>query len=174
MQKSLYAASLLALVFSVNVSAGPAKTLVVEEKIELNAPADKVWALVGNFGDLAAWHPALSKSETSSGTNNKPGAVRDLTLKGGGKIAEKLHAYSAKNMSYKYGIIEGPVPFSHYVSIISVKSAGAGKSIVIWKGTFKRQDTGDTPAAGQDDETAVKAVTGAYKGTLENLKKIVE
>ena len=34
---------------------GPSRQKVVE-KIEIDAPADKVWAIVGNFQDMS-WHP---------------------------------------------------------------------------------------------------------------------
>ena len=65
MHKSISSAiALLAMAFSVNVFADAAKTLVVNEKIEVNAPADAVWAKVNNFGDLGAWHPAVTKTES--------------------------------------------------------------------------------------------------------------
>ena len=100
--------------------------------------------------------------------------MRVLTLQDGGKITEKLRAYSDKKMAYEYGIVEGVLPVSHYVSTIAVKSVGKDKSVVTWKGHFKRKDTAATPAAGQDDGTAVKTITSVYKGGLENLKKLVE
>ena len=174
MQKSLSLVALLAMAFSVNVFAAPAKTLLVKESVELNAPADVVWAKVNNFGDLGAWHPAVAKTEITAGTNNEKGAVRVLTLQDGGKITEKLHAYNGKKMSYEYEIVEGVLPVSHYVSTISVKAHGKDKSVVVWVGHFKRKDTAVTPTAGQDDETAVKTITGVYKGGLDNLKKLVE
>lgn len=174
MQKSLYAVAIMALAFSVNVFAAPAKKLAVVEKIELNAPADVVWAKSNNFGDLGAWHPAVAKTEITAGTNNQKDAVRVLTLQDGGKVTEKLHAYSGKKMSYTYEIVEGVLPVSHYVSTITVKAAGKDKSVVVWTGHFKRKDTAATPAAGQDDETAVKTITSVYKGGLDNLKKLVE
>ena len=47
-----------------------AANLAVEEKVTINAPAEKVWAKVANFGDLGAFHPAVAKTEIKSGTNN--------------------------------------------------------------------------------------------------------
>jgi len=57
---------------------------------------------------------------------------------------------------------------------VSVKPQGKDKTLVVWSGTFKRKDTSATPAAGQDDETAVKTMTGVYRAGLDNLKKISE
>ena len=57
------------------------------ETVEINAPADKVWAVIGNFQDMS-WHPAVAKLEGSGG--NDANATRTLTLTSGGTIDEKL------------------------------------------------------------------------------------
>jgi mxaD protein len=159
---------------SFGVFAADAKVLKVEEKIEINAPAQKVWSAVNNFGDLGAWHPAVAKTEIKSGTNNRPGAVRELTLKDGGKITEKLRRYNDKKMMYEYTILDGVLPVNHYVSDLAVQPEGEAKTLVTWKGSFKRKDLSAAPAAGQDDDSAVKTITGVYRGGLDNLKKITE
>ena len=173
MKYSLLLSSLL-LGLSTNSFAAEAKTLKVQEEVVINAPASKVWDKASNFGDLGAWHPAVKKTDIESGTNNKKGAVRLLTLQDGGTIKEKLLAYNPKSMSYKYSILEGVLPVSSYVSTVTVKSQGENKTLVIWKGSFKRKDTSANPAAGQGDEDAVKTITGVYRGGLDNLKKISE
>ena len=173
MKYSLLLSSLL-LGLSTNSFAAEAKTLKVQEEVVINAPASKVWDKASNFGDLGAWHPAVKKTDIESGTNNKKGAVRLLTLQDGGTIKEKLLAYNPKSMSYKYSILEGVLPVSSYVSTVTVKSQGENKTLVVWKGSFKRKDTSANPAAGQGDEDAVKTITGVYRGGLDNLKKISE
>ena len=174
MYKSLSVVSILALAFSFNAFADSAKVLKVSEKIEINASADTVWAKSGNYGDLGAFHPAVAKTEIASGTNNKKGAVRVLTLQDGGKITERLTAYQGKKMSYSYVITESVLPVSNYSATITVKSLGEGKSEVLWNASFKRKNLSDAPASGQDDEAAVKTITGVFKGGLDNLKKITE
>lgn len=157
-----------------NVSADEAKSLSAHEEVTINAPAAKVWERVSNFNDLGAWHPAVKTTEIVTGSNNKVGAERLLTLQDGGTIKEKLLAYNTKAKTFKYTIIEGVLPVSSYVSSVTVKSAGKDKSRVVWNGTFKRKDTSSTPAEGQDDATAVKVITSVYRGGLDNLKKISE
>ena len=159
---------------TLNAFADEAKSLSAHEEVTINAPATKVWSTVSNFNDLGAWHPAVKTTEIVSGTNNKVGAERLLTLQDGGTIKEKLLAYSAKKHIFKYSIIEGVLPVSSYVSTVSVKAQGKDKTLVVWTGTFKRKDTAATPAAGQDDEAAVKTMTSVYRGGLDNLKKILE
>lgn len=174
MKYKILLASLLSVSAAFNAFAGDAKKLSAHEEVTINAPAEKVWSTVSNFNDLGAWHPAVKKTEIVSGTNNKVGAERLLTLQDDGTIKEKLLAYSAKKHSFKYSIIEGVLPVSNYVSTVSVKPQGKDKTLVVWSGTFKRKDTSATPAAGQDDETAVKTMTGVYRAGLDNLKKISE
>jgi mxaD protein len=173
MKYKLLLAALLA-TSALNAFADEAKSLSAHEEVTINAPAEKVWTKVSNFNDLGAWHPAVKNTEIVSGTNNKVGAERLLTLQDGGTIKEKLLAYSAKKQSFKYSIIEGVLPVSSYVSTVSVKAQGKDKTLVVWNGTFKRKDTSATPAAGQDDEAAVKTMTSVYRGGLDNLKKISE
>ncbi len=173
MKYGLLLASLL-LGSTLNAFADEAKSLSAHEEVTINAPATKVWSTVSNFNDLGAWHPAVKSTEIVSGTNNKVGAERLLTLQDGGTIKEKLLAYSAKKHSFKYSIIEGVLSVSSYVSTVSVKAQGKDKTLVVWTGTFKRKDTAATPAAGQDDESAVKTMTSVYRGGLDNLKKISE
>jgi mxaD protein len=173
MKYNLLLASLLVST-AFNAFADEAKSLSAHEEVTINAPVAKVWTTVSNFNDLGAWHPAIKKTEIVSGTNNKVGAERLLTLQDGGTIKEKLLAYSAKTHSFKYSIIEGVLPVSSYLSTVSIKAQGKDKTLVVWTGTFKRKDTAVTPAAGQDDETAVKTMTSVYRGGLDNLKKISE
>ena len=174
MKKTLLAIIAVVLSLPIAAFAGNAKTLKVVEKIEINAPANVVWAKVDDFGDLGEWHPAVKKTEIVNGKNNVKGAVRVLTLQDGGTIKEKLRSYSAKGMTFEYEILEGVLPVSSYVSSVTVKGVKGGVTTVVWKGHFKRKDTSANPAAGQDDAAAVKTITSVYKAGLDNLKKISE
>ncbi len=150
-----------------------ANKLTVEEHVAVSAPADAVWAKINNFGDLGAWHPAVAKTEIISGVNNKPDAIRLLTLQDGGTIKEMLTSYSNASMTYSYVIKEGVLPVSDYSSTIQVKPTATG-SEVIWVGHFKRKDLSANPAKGQDDEAAIGVAHAVYRGGLDNLKKMME
>jgi mxaD protein len=139
-----------------------------------DASASKVWDAAKDFDGLAKWHPALASDEIVEGTNNKVGAVRVLTLKGGGTVKEKLLAFNAAGHSYKYAIVESVLPVSDYTSTFTVKSLGKGKSSVTWSGRFKRKNVGDNPGDKENDKAATDTVEGVYQSGLDNLKKIVE
>lgn len=151
-----------------------ASVLKVSKEVTVDAPADQVWEKVKNFDGLGTWHPAVEKDELVSGKNNEVGAVRLLTLKGGGTIKEKLLAFDPKHHTFKYSILEGVLPVSDYTSTVSVASAGKGKSTVTWSGSFKRKDTSDKPAADADDATATKTMGGVYQAGLDNLKTMMD
>jgi mxaD protein len=148
--------------------------LSASKSIDIDAPAAKVWAATKDFNGLNTWHPAVATDEIVEGKNNAVGAVRLLTLKGGGTIKEKLLSYDDAGRSFKYAIVEGVLPVSGYTSTFVVKSAGSGKSTVTWSGHFKRKNVGDNPADGENDKTAVDTINGVYQGGLDNLKKMLE
>jgi Polyketide cyclase / dehydrase and lipid transport len=151
-----------------------AKLLRVHKTVSIDASADKVWDAAKNFDGLNTWHPAVATDEIVSGTNNKAGAVRLLTLKGGGTIKEQLISFDSKGRKFRYRILESVLPVSDYTSTFTVKSTGRNKSQATWAGWFKRKDTGAHPSAKEDDKTAIDTISGVYQSGLDNLKKIAE
>jgi carbon monoxide dehydrogenase subunit G len=144
----------------------------VSEKISINAPADAVWARIRNFDALKDWHPAVAESPADKG--NAEGSVRQLKLKGGGALTETLEAYDDAKKKYSYRAKDGgALPVTNYTSTISVMAEGSG-SVVEWRGAFYRGYPNNDPPPDQNDEAAVKAVTGVYQAGLANLKKLAE
>jgi len=149
------------------------KTLKVVKTVNIQAPVDKVWNTLKDFDSLNKWHPGFAKDEIVKGDNNKPAAVRKLTIKDGPSFTEELLAFDEATHSYRYRIIESPLPLRDYVSHISVKPDGKGGSKVTWSGTFKRKSTSETPPEAENDDAAVKLITSVYEGGLANLKKML-
>jgi carbon monoxide dehydrogenase subunit G len=150
---------------------GPTRQKVVE-KIAIDAPADKVWAIVKDFDALAKWHPAVEASPADKG--NAEGSVRNLKIKGGGALVETLEKFDDAGKRYSYRAKDGgALPVTNYTSTITVSGDGA-KSSVEWRGAFYRGFPNNDPPPDQNDEAAVKAVTGVYKSGLDNLKKLAE
>jgi mxaD protein len=149
------------------------KTLKVVKTADIQAPVEKVWNAIKDFDSLNKWHPTFVKDEIVKGDNNKPGAVRKLTIKDGPSFTEELLAFDEATHSYRYRIIESPLPLRDYVSHISVKPGPKGGSHVTWSGTFKRKSTADSPPEAENDDAATKLITGVYEGGLANLKKML-
>ncbi len=145
----------------------------IEKSIVIKAAPAKVWAMVKDFGNLQKWHPAIATTKLEKKGEE---TFRTLTLKDGGEIYEKLRTADDATMKLKYEIVSGVAPVADYNSVMTVTAGpGAGESTVTWVGRFYRTYKLNPPIpAGQDDETAVKFVTGVYDSGLANLKKVQE
>ncbi len=151
---------------------GPTRQKVVEQ-ISINTPATAVWARIRNFDALKAWHPAVADSPADKG--NDEGSVRILKLQGGGALTEVLESHDDGRMRYTYRAKDGgALPVTNYTSTISVKPDGDAKCTVEWRGAFYRAYPNNDPPPEQNDEAAVKAVTGVYQAGLAHLKTLAE
>jgi hypothetical protein len=152
---------------------GPTRQKVVES-IDVDAPAEQVWALVGDFAaGWPKWHPAIESSTADWG--NVVGSLRHLSIKGGSFLDEELEGYEPATMSLKYRVKAGnALPVTNYSSTIKVSSIGPGKCSVEWRGAFYRGFPNNNPPPDRNDEAALAAVTGVYRSGLANLKAVVE
>lgn len=151
---------------------GPSRQKVIET-IDINAPVDKVWAVVGNFQD-GSWIPVVAKTEGKGG--NDVNATRTLTLKSGGTIDEMLDKYDAEEHTLGYEITKVDVkvlPINDYSSHITL-TANGDKTTVEWKGAFYRGYMLNDPPPELTDEVALKAITDLYTSSLAALKKKIE
>ncbi|MGZ8153331.1 MAG: SRPBCC family protein [Methylovulum sp.] len=185
MKKIAFISTLLFLFTAVANAHGPVRQKA-EEEITINAPAEKVWSIIKDYGDMS-WLPAI-KSATVEG-DNKKGAIRVLTLKDGGTITEELKKYDDANMSYAYkitdmstaktithaGVEENvPVlPVDNYAASIEVEAKG-DTSVVSWKAGYYRAYMNNNPPEEMNEEAANSAVNTILKSGLTNLKALAE
>ena len=152
---------------ALSAATGLAHAAKVSETVVVDAAPDAVWKIVGDFGGLPGWHPAVAKVEIIKGSNNTPGAVRDITTKDNAKLVETLLAYNGKAHSMKYRIDQSPLPVAGYVSHFKVTPAGQGSRIT-WSSTFS------VPAAarkdGVTDAKAKEIVAGMYTSGFDGIK----
>ena len=150
----------------------------VEKSITIKADPAKVWAIVKDFGNIHKWHPgvASTKLEQKKDDNGDMATFSTLTFKDGGSVFEKLRSADDATMKLKYEIVTGTLPLTDYNSTITVsKGENPGETNVVWVGRFYRLYKLNPPIpAGQDDETAIKAITGFFDSGLANLKKVAE
>ena len=129
---------------------------VVAETVDLPAPPDQVWALVGPFGGM--WHPLIAKVVlTGTGT----GQLRSIETVDGKQIIERLEAMDDALRSYRYGGVTG-IQASDYTGTLSVSPSGAGCSVQ-WRVQYL--------ADGQPDIIIKTIVSTLQKVGLGSLKK---
>ena len=171
--KCLAAISLAASTFPVFADA---QDLNIFHTVTINAPADEVWAMIGDFGGIQRWAPGTESSRLILRDRNETGAIRLLRRRGDGtQVTEKLLDYDPYNRRMAYTYVDGVVRAADYYSEVVVKDADAGRAVVEWRGRFKRLAYWtDNPPAGQDDKAALDFLNGAFKSGLDNLKKTLE
>lgn len=186
MKKITLFVSVLLFFFTAIASAhGPVRQKA-EEKIIISAPAEKVWALIKEYGDMS-WHPDIFNTTVKGG--NTKGAIRVLTLKDGGTITEELKKYDDAKMSYAYKITEmsssktithagaeekvPALPVNDYAASIELADKG-GKTEVIWKAGYYRAYMNNNPPEEMNEDAANTAVKAVLETGLINLKKLAE
>ena len=153
---------------------GPARVKIVEQ-IEVNAPPEKVWAIISDFCSIKDWHPGITACESDNGT--QPDSIRTITVEGGEQLKEKLVKHEPDRYMQQYMMMEPNekvFPINTHGATITVKEGENGGSIVEWKGAFYRLFPGTNPPPDQTDEAGKEALTKIYRAGLENIKKLAE
>ncbi|CAB3746961.1 SRPBCC family protein [Paraburkholderia humisilvae] len=90
------------------------------DSVELGAPPDRVWQLIGGFHSLPDWLPYIASSAMSEG-----GRVRTLRSAANEVIVERLESFDNRNRSYSYSFLASPFPASDYLATLSVRHASS-------------------------------------------------
>ncbi len=167
MKKNIVAWSLAAGALALGAQVATAASLVSARKLELNVDEAKVeqerkdlWAKVGGWCTIKEWHPAVAECEETKEGND---TFRTLTLKDGGKIKEKLVDTGAT--SYRYEIVESPLPVKNYEAQFSVTpdDDDLDEINVGWSATYD-------PADGKEAKEARSVIDGIFKDGIDSIK----
>lgn len=146
----------------------------VDESIVIAADPKAVWAVAGQFGDIANWHPDVISATVKGG--NAPGAEREITLKGG-VLKEGLDEIDPGAFKLSYRMSDpnlDAMPVSSYSVTFTIRPAAGGGSEVAWYGRLYRGYTGNDPPETLDDDAARAAMSAFLRDGLQGLKKKVE
>jgi hypothetical protein len=147
----------------------------VVETIDIAAPPEKVWAVVGDFADVS-WRPEIERAEAQGGDVPET-ATRRLYYKRGGSLDERLVQYDGGAMSLRYIIERADInvlPVGNLSATLTVRGLASGGSRVEWKSRFYRAFPGGNPPEQFTDEVAIDAVTRIFKAGLASLKAKLE
>lgn len=135
-------------------AASPASAASVARTIDVPASADRVWSTVGDFCDIAKWHPAIA----SCGLDGKTPPTRILKTKDGATFVERQTRRSDRARLYSYTFLQSPLPVTGYRSTLRVTPRGPDASTLSWNGTY-------APDKGHEREAA-KALLAIYDSGL--------
>jgi mxaD protein len=171
MKKTL--AFLAAILFTFSIFAHGPTPQKVQKSITISASPEEVWEVVKDFDNGNKWLPFVADIKVETKGEDK---FRTLTLKDGGTVLERLKGIDEDLKKIKFEIVEGDVPVSDCNMYITVsKGANENESEVQWTARFYRVYKLNPPIPeGQDDETALNAITSVVDVALPELKKLIE
>lgn len=141
----------------------------VDYSTVLNAPIDRVWSGIRDFGKLDKWHPLIVDCEIEDGlTGDQIGCVRRFHLEDGSEFREKLLALSDFKCTFSYSIVDSPLPLTDYVATVKlIRVTDGERCFVSWSSGFQCPDESRTEL-----EQLVRE--GVYQSGLESVRSIVE
>ena len=131
----------------------------------IDAPIERVWAVLRDFNSHTAWHPAVGESEIEGGDPpDQVGCVRRFTLRDGNLVREQLLALSDPEHVSTYCILDATLPMRRYVATVQLKRVTDGdRTFWHWQSTF------DVPR-GREQEFEQRVGVGVYEGGFEGLR----
>jgi NADPH2:quinone reductase len=102
------------------------------------APVDRVWTVLRDFNGHDRWHPAVERSEIElDEPSDKVSCVRKFRLRDGAVLREQLLSLSDRDHSFRYFIVEAPVPLHDYVADMRLRPVTSdGTTHCEWRARF--------------------------------------
>lgn len=92
--------------------------------LTIDRPADEVWSVVSDAGNISAWFPMVQKSEAGGGE-------RHCVLDGDVPLDEEIVTDDAELRRFQYRIVGGGVPVDSHLGTVDVLEQG-GSSLVVY------------------------------------------
>ncbi len=104
----------------------------------IDAPIERVWAVLRDFNSHDQWHEAVESSRIEGGErSDQVGCVRSFTLRDGNRIREQLLTLDEREHKSTYCIVEATVPLQRYVATVTLKPVTDGnRTFWHWESTF--------------------------------------
>ena len=102
-------------------------------KFTINAPADAIWMMVGDFGAACQY---LVRVVQCTVAGEGVGAQRTLTYTDGAKIVERLEARHESGRRLSYTLLTD-TPFGDCRTTLAVRDLGRNQAELAWSATFQ-------------------------------------
>jgi hypothetical protein len=121
----------------------------VEREAVIAVGADALWALVGDFGKVAEWHPLVSACSIEPHGSTQPS--RRLILEDGTEVHEQLVLRDAAARHLRYRMLTFPLPVSAQDNSIDVSPTAGGQARLRLAAEFQPLD------GASDEATSINA-----------------
>ena len=129
-----------------------------EKTLQVSAPADRAWAVIG---DLTVMGELTGATEVKV-----EGMTRVCTFPGGAVQHERISDYSPDQRSYRYAIEDGPLPVKNNQGSFAVKAADTD-SVIVWEAEFEPMDPSQEQEMSEMWEGAMEQVLAGVKERIE-------
>jgi hypothetical protein len=134
----------------------------------INAPTDRVWAVLRDFNGHDRWHPAVATSAIERGySSDKIGCVRRFKLADGGELREQLLALSDLEQSFSYCLLDTPIPLFNYVAHVRLLPVTDGDR------TFWHWECRFTTRAGEEARLVAMVGEQIYQAGFDAVRRQV-
>ncbi len=123
--------------------------------IDIAAPPEAVWEVVGGRDQVPRWYPQYTGSVTD-------GDVRVLTRADGTELTERLLERDERRRFFSYSVVSG-APLRRHRASFEVQDDGSGGSRVLWR------TEGEPLDEGADLEARL---AGRQRSALEGLRAL--
>ena len=132
----------------------------------IDAPIERVWAVLRDFNSHAHWHPVVADSYIEDGLPaDQVGCVRNFRLADGNVLREQLIALSDTDYVSTYCILDTTIPLIDYVATVRLKPVTDGtRTFWHWESTFA------TPP-GRERELTEQVGRNVYEAGFEALRR---
>jgi NADPH:quinone reductase-like Zn-dependent oxidoreductase len=132
----------------------------------IDAPIERVWAVLRDFNSHDQWHAVVDASRIEGqDRSDQVGCIRSFTLKDGNRIREQLLTLDDREHKSTYCIVESTVPLQRYVATVTLKPVTDGqRTFWHWESTF------GTPP-GMERELHDVVARGVYEAGFDNLRR---
>jgi len=132
----------------------------------IDAPADRVWAVIRDFNALPAWHPGIADSRIEGNQpSDKVGCIRNFNLKSGGNIREQLLALSDYDYVCTYAILVSPMGVENYIATLKlIPITDGNRTYAEWTAEFDC-------APEREKQLAQDIGHGVFQGGFDALKR---
>jgi NADPH:quinone reductase-like Zn-dependent oxidoreductase len=135
----------------------------------IDAPIERVWAVLRDFNSHVHWHPVVADSHIEGGLPpDQVGCVRNFRLADGAHLREQLLTLSDRDCVSTYCILDSDIPLERYVATVRLKPVTDGlRTFWHWESTFA------TPP-GRERELTEQVGRNVYEAGFEALRKYLQ
>jgi len=132
----------------------------------IDAPIERVWAVIRDFNSHDQWHAVVETSRIEGGErSDQVGCVRSFTLKDGQRIREQLLTLDDRHFKSTYCILEATLPLQRYVATVTLKPVTDGQR------TFWHWESSFSTPPGMERELGQMVAEGVYEAGFDNLRR---